>query len=983
MKLGYRSLGVGSLRVSALGLLLYAGFTAGQSQKNAPDYLKDVQPIFKARCSPCHTDGGDKGGLKLDSYADLMKSGDSGAMFVPGNPEKSELMVRIVGSDGGPQMPKGFKPLSANDLKLISDWIKAGGKNSTSGPVKHWAYVPPVRPTVPVVKDGGWSKNEIDRFVYAGLMKAGMKPSPQADKVTLLRRLSLDLIGLPPTPAEVDAFMADKTPGAYEKAVDRLLANPHFGERMALPWLDAARYADSNGFQQDGDTYQYVWRDWVVRAFNSDKPYDQFTIEQLAGDLLPGSTLDQKVATGFNRNHMLNGEGGAIAEEQRNVILFDRVDTTSTTWMGLTMACARCHDHKYDPLTQRDYYSMMAFFNNVPETGVPPGGGQYRIADPWVYAGSPEEMKAIADAESKLKKATERQAAVRKSPEFALALDQWRKGALLKVAEAKAAQAEFGVWNEVGVFSAANYDEAFAKEFGPEKSGVVTGKAHPEWTDGKSYALNGDATAFYLARTIKVNQEADFLFSIGSDDGVKVFFNGRELASDKGQRAAVPDTTLLNVRLKKGENHLLIKIVNNAGIGGFYFKAFAGGFKDEVLAQLDQPAKVSALFAMQVGTPESKKADEAVRAADRNLNSLKSKLPQVMVMSDAMPRKTRILSRGNYEAPLDEVSPAWPKVLGASTGAKPNRLDLAKWMVSPANPLTARVEVNRIWQTLFGTGLVKTSENFGVQGEAPVNQALLDWLSVDFRESGWRIKRLIKQIVMSSTYRQSSKVTKEMLAKDPENQHLGRGARFRLASPLIRDVALASSGLLEPKIGGKPVYPYQPAGIWDGLAITKERDFTYPQSKGADNYRRSLYTFWRRTAAPGNMFDTANRQACTVRASRTSTPLHALTMLNDVTWVEAGRALAQKILPIKTPETRMTEAFRRVCARRPKPDELAILMRSVNKALTLFKANPALADEFLKQGDLPLDPKINKPELAAYAAACQAIFNLDEAMTRE
>jgi len=744
-------------------------------------YAADVAPIFRAHCSPCHTGDQRAGGLSLESFANLMKGGVSGPSVVKGSAQRSNLVERILGKGGLPRMPMGFKPLSPRDQGLIEAWINQGAK-AGSEVRKHWAFVVPKRPPVPKV--GAWALNPIDNFILAKLKKVGLEPSPPTDKVTLLRRVTLDLIGLPPTPSEVDAFMADRSPKAYERVVDRLLASPHYGERMALPWLDAARYADSNGYQQDGDTYQYVWRDWVVRALNANMPFDQFTIEQLAGDLLPSPTQDQLIATAFNRNHMLNGEGGAIAEEQRNVNLFDRVDTTAATWQGLTLACARCHDHKYDPLSQRDYFSMMAYFNQVPETGVPSGGGQYRVADPWIYAGTPAELKRLADAEA--------------------------------------------------------------------------------------------------------------------------------------TRARVP--------------------------------------KDD---------------------------NEGAARADAELAKLREGLPRVMVMSDAKPRITRVLHRGNYEEPLEEVKPAPPASLGAAPKLG-NRLGLAKWIFSPRNPPPARGPGNRAWQLLFVRGQGPTEENFGVKGEPPTHPELLDWLAVEFSEKGWDVKRLHKLIVMSNTYRQSSKVTPFSLKRDPANIYHARAPRFRMPSMLLRDSALAASGLLNRTMGGKPVYPYQPAGIWDGLAITLERDFTYPQSKGTDNHRRSLYTFWRRTVAPGNMFDSSSRQVCTVKPSLTSTPLHALTMLNDVTWVEAGRALARSVIDLPA-SSRLSEAFRRVCARRPRPAELAILQRALSRSAEAFRSNPKAASDYLNVGETRLrsDEEGRSAEVAALAAVCVAIFNLDEAMTRE
>ena len=776
----------GIFAIGPFGLLL-----ANSPDGPKVDFNHDVQPILNAHCSRCHSGDQKQGGFSFKTSQLMLAGGESGKLVVPGKSGSSLLITRIEGKGGMPRMPMGFGPLSEKDISTIRTWVDQRCVVSSPGNHAHWAYLKPVRPKVPKTSNPTWIRNPIDAFVLSRLDKEGLKPSPQAEKVTLIRRLTLDLTGLPPTPQEVDAFIGDHSPNAYEKVVDRLFASPHYGERMALPWLDAARYADSNGFQQDGDTYQYVWRDWVIKAMNDNMPFDQFTTLQLAGDLLPTAgksdqaIREQLIATAFNRNHMLNGEGGAIPEEQRNVALFDRVDTTSTTWLGLTMTCARCHDHKYDPLTQKDYYSLMAFFNNVPETGTPTDTiGQYYIAKPWVFAGTDAEM------------------------------------AKMKTLEA-----------------------AVAAE------------------------------------------------------------------SDK----------------KKKET------------------------------------------------------------AQKTLDQFKNSIPKVMVMSDAQPRKSHIYSRGNYEAPLDAVTCATPAVFPPMPNAAPNnRLGLAEWMMSPENPLTARVQVNRYWQTFFGKGLVKTPENFGVQSEPPTNPELLDWLAVEFRESGWNVKHVQRLIVTSSTYRQSSKVSPLMEKLDPANRYLARGARFRLPSMLLRDEALAASGLINLQMFGKPVYPYQPKAIWSGLNITDERDFTYPQSKGADLYRRSVYTFWRRTIGPGDMFDAASRQVCTVRQSQTSTPLHALTTLNDVTWVEAGRALASlELSSASSPDSRLSEAFRRVCARRPSLKELQILNRMLARSLSAFRADPSAADAFLNQGEFKPNPKQDPIELAAYSNVCLAIFNLDEALTRE
>lgn len=834
--------------LAALGgvCLIYGAFAAPQAPSQV-DFQHDVLPIFRAHCMPCHTAKDKAAGLDLTQFSGLGKN------VIAGQASKSEMMIRILGQGGKPRMPMGFKPLSPEDTKTIRDWIDQGAKKvASTGPKKHWAFVAPVRPKPPVPKTAGWVRNPIDAFILSRIEREGLKPSVEADRVTLLRRVTLDLTGLPPTPAEVDAFIADKSPTAYEKAVDRLLASPHYGERMALPWLDAARYADSNGFQQDGDTFQYVWRDWVVRALNENMPFDRFTIEQLAGDLLPEPSLGQLIATGFNRNHMLNGEGGAIPEEQRNVVLFDRVDTTATAWLGLTMACARCHDHKYDPLSQRDFYSFMAYFNQVPESGVPSGGGQYRIADPWVYVGDPFQMMEFDALRKSFEASREAAKRYEAGPESEAARRVWEPKGAEELAKSTDA-------NDLAILKIIQTPE-------PERSADVARRLHE----------------FYLERGLE--------------------------EPGKGHRRA--------------------------------WKRWEEG-----------------------------------------LNRLRSRMPRVMIMSDRQPRKTYVYNRGNYEEPLDEVRPAVPASLPKMETK--NRLDLAKWIVDKRNPLTTRVQVNRAWQLFFGRGLVRTEENFGIKGEPPTHPELLDWLAVDFRESGWNMKRLNKMIVMSATYRQTSKMSAAHKAKDPANVWYARSSRFRMPSMLLRDMALASSGLLNPQIGGKPVYPYQPKGIWDGLSITLERDFTYPQSKGDENHRRSLYTFWRRTVAPGNMFDASSRQVCTVKPSLTSTPLHALTMLNDVTWVEAGRGLAVQVMPLVGDEARLKEAFRRVCGRRPNANELKVLSRSLQRSRQAFTADPEAARKFLTQGDSPLPEKVDVVELAALASVCLAIYNLDEAMTRE
>jgi hypothetical protein len=638
------------------------------------------------------------------------------------------------------------------------------------------------------------------------------------------------------------------------------MASPHYGERMALSWLDAARYADSNGFQQDGDTWQWIWRDWVVSALNDDLPFDQFTIWQLAGDLLPNATTEQKIASGFNRNHLLNGEGGAIPEEQRWVNLFDRMETTSTTWLGLTMNCAQCHDHKYDPMTQKDYYSMLDAFNRVPESGTPQYfSSRIRVAPPLIELPTEENKTKISEIEKEI--------------------------VVKDMAIPKLLNAAFDGWKK-GLFSNGNS------------------------TEGK-----------------------------GLPDSLSTLLNKPEADRTNEEKAEIEN------QLRK---HFDEKVLPELKSRITEFKE-----KDDLTQQL-----------------AAYKADQT---------------PRVMVMSDDKPRETFILSRGEYLTPGEKVTFATPAFLPPMAADAPkNRLGFAQWLVSPNHPLTARVQVNRMWQHYFGSGIIKTAEDFGVQSEYPIHGPLLDWLAVQFREDGWSMKRLHRLIVTSATYRQSSRVTEQLRTHDPENRLYARASRFRMPAMILRDWALASSGMLNDKSSGAPVYPYQPDGIWESLAITKERDFTYPASHGADLYRRSLYTFWRRTVSPANMFDSSNRQACRVRQTPTSTPLHALTTLNDPTWVEAARKLAEKCMTSATGiDQQLAMAFRRVLGRSPSAHDLDILVRAFKKQQARYSADLDAAKQLLTVGESARDESLPVDHHAALSAVCLAILNLDEAVSRE
>ena len=815
------------MRIADLALLLVAWAPAARA--DAPvNYGRDVRPILAENCFYCH--GQDPNHRKADVRLDTEAGQRADGVIVPGDPAASELVRRILAEDPEEQMPPpdSNRHLSGAQKDLLRRWVAEGAPFEG-----HWAY----RAPLPAAAAGS---NPVDALIDARIRDAGLTPGPEADRRALLRRVSLDLIGLPPTPEELDAFLADDRPAAFDRVVDRLLASPHYGERMAIPWLEAARYADSNGFQQDGDTFQWAWRDWVVAALNDNMPFDRFTVEQLAGDLLPDATPRQRLATAFNRNHLLNGEGGAIPEEQRFNILFDRVDVTATNWLGLTVACAQCHDHKYDPITQRDYYSLLAAFNNVGESGVVGGAPtRIRLADPTLDVATPEQK--------------------------------------------------------------------------------ATRAAHSRVVAGLKEALAGR----------------------------QQLWEARVLADP-----APPDATIRNLLADPSPDGKPARAKEVAA----YFRS-----------------KVDPALAGQLA------------AAERDARDFEDDYPRVMVMADDRPRPTAILDRGQYLTPREPVECGTPGFLPPlPPGAPRNRLGLARWLVAPEHPLTARVAVNRAWQTFFGAGLVRTSEDFGVQGDTPTHPELLDWLAVEFRESGWDVKRLHRLIVTSDAYRRSSRASAEQRTRDPGNRLLARFPRVRLPAMLLRDLALAASGLLDPRVGGKPVYPYQPPDVWATLAITKERDFTYPASTGRDLYRRSLYTFWRRTIGPANMFDASARQACKVRPSVTNTPLHALTTLNDPTWVEAARALAARALrATPDPEARVAFVTRRVLARDPTAAEAPVLRRLLDRQAARYRSDPQSARDLLGVGAAPRDEALDPAEHAAWANLCLAVFNLDEALTRE
>jgi mono/diheme cytochrome c family protein len=758
------------------------------------DFAHDVLPALKASCFQCHGAEKQAAGLRMDSRAFLLKGGVSGTALLPGQGKASLIVQRALGMGGKPRMPLGFAPLSPAQMAKLTAWIDQGAVWPESVNAKHWAYVRPVLPKTLVVKNKTWVRSPIDAFVLARLEKAGLTPSPEAPKETLLRRVSLDLTGLPPSPKEIDAFLADKSPDAYAKVVDRLLASPQYGERWARLWLDLARYADTNGYEKDGRRSIWPYRDWVIDAFNRDMPFDTFTIEQIAGDMLPNATPAQKIASGFHRNTMLNEEGGVDRAEQRWLTVVDRVSTTAQIWLGTTLQCAQCHNHKYDPFTMKEYYQFFAFFDHCDEPA----------------------LKVITP---------------------------------IQEAQKKTLQTELD-------------------------------------------ALNAERTNLQNA---------------GRPPADRIEALDKQIADMKKQIDGIlPAETLV--------------------------------FQE--------------------------KSDNLVPATFTHI-------------------------KGGFLAKDEEVKAAVPAVLNPLPAGQPvNRLGLARWLVDRDNPLTARVAVNRIWEQLFGRGLVETTEDFGTQGQKPTHPELLDWLAVRFEtpadasspaDCGWSQKRLLRLIVLSATYRQASKVSPALQERDPTNRLLARGPRFRMEAEMLRDSALSCAGLLSLKVGGPSVFPFQPEGIW----VMPYNGDTWKLSDGDDHYRRGLYTFWRRTSPYPSFlsFDASSREYCTVRRIRTTTPLQALTTLNDPAFFDAARGLARRMKAEggAAISDRFSFGFRACVARRPKPDEMRRLSALYTKELTRYQANAKAALSIA--GGKTAQP--DTAEIAALTIVANVLLNLDETLTKE
>jgi hypothetical protein len=1046
-----RSIAIGC----AASLLAGSGFIRAQSQA-APvaaagsiDFTRDIQPIFKTYCYECHGPKKARARLRLHAPDFIRRGGESGPIIVPGKSHDSLLIRRVLGLDGDDRMPLDADPLPGDVIARLRAWIDQGapgaganGQALAAGPAaaaadaieEHWAYVKPVHPAPPSVRTPAWVRNPIDRFVLARLEAEKLAPSAEAAKSTLLRRVALDLTGLPPTPGDLDAFLADPSPDAYERVVDRLLASPHYGERWARPWLDLARYADTNGYEKDNRRAIWKYRDWVIDALNRDLPFDKFTIEQIAGDMLPNATLEQKIASGFHRNAMSNEEGGVDPEESRYEVLVDRVNTTATVWLGTTLGCAQCHNHKYDPFSQKDYFRMLAFFASTDYDSRTFGDGT-RFFEPTLDLATAEQETARKNQQAEIDRLEQELKAV--TPAVRDAQTKW---------EESMRSADTG-WTRLAADAVSATNGVVLKVL-PDGSVLASGD-NPKLT---SYTLTGstmlqgitgvrldalpdpslpkggpgrDAYGHFRVTGIEVGiapvgndrqpPERVRFQTIKVDDSAAAFEPGEFLAaqSDKRDRTrgswainAMRDTERLPRRAvlaaaapfgSGGGTRITVRVDQLDGtigqsIGRFRVSltSVANPLEGAELAPrlrrlLDvpagerTPAQVEELAtAFRASSPLLKPTRDALAAARKALTTLD--IPSTLVMRER-PEFERpsfeLRVRGSFAARSDRVYARTPAALHPMRDDMPvNRLGLARWLVDENNPLVARVAVNRLWEQMFGRGIVETSEDFGTQGAPPSHPQLLDWLATEFIAKGWSQKALVREIVLSATYRQSSAVQPQLADRDPYNRLLARGPRVRMEAEMIRDVALSTSGLLSPKMFGPSVFPLQPDGIWNQPYSSDK----WTTSSGDDRYRRSLYTFWRRTSPyPSFMtFDATSRELCTVRRVRTNTPLQALTLLNDPASFEAARALAHRMTAVPGgPRLRAASGVKLVLSREATPKELDRLVAMYEQELKHYRSRTDAAALVASGNDE--DPA----DLSAWTIVASVLLNLDEAVTKE
>ncbi len=1195
--------------VVALIVLGTAGFAASRSAPSgapatvipaalpitgAPDagsvrYGRDVRRILSDRCFQCH--GSDPNtraaNLRLDVREEAVADRKGGAAIVPGDAAGSQLWRRINSHDALDVMPPpsaAKRPINDAEKAVIKRWIDEGAAYEP-----HWAFQPPAAPPAPVSEGDRWSKNDLDRFVLATMRSRGVAPSPEADRATLLRRVTHDLTGLPPTTEELRAFVADTSEDAYERVVDRLLTTEPYrtrvAERLASTWLDQARYADTSGIHMDAGRQIWPWRDWVLRAFRDNMPYDRFLREQLAGDLIPDATTDQLVASGFNRNHVTTDEGGAIAEEYLVEYAVDRVATTSSVFLGLTMGCARCHDHKYDPITQDDFYGMYAFFNSIEEPGLYSQlPDPTRAFEPFISVPAPEQTEVIERLKATIKRYTEQMdgalpgetealgahlAGVRAGAgwvrpritgatasdastkleagadgfvtasgpvpaidEYTVTLAEVPAGAntvLIEIAGADDAAAAgrspngngvvtgavierlgadgaadrvplvwawadhaqkngdfeatgvldgsagsgwafgaheepgkrlllltsqkpfagasgsarltlsfrskytqhsvarfrvsvgatsdtgaaslpvaMGRWQMAGPFTASSFDALYDTAFGPEttppEDNATVFAGDRRWgfnerlVDGAIVPLNDGASATYVGRAVWSPSEREIELSLGSDDGIRVFVNGEGVFTKKIDRGPTMDSERVKVRLRAGENSIVLKIINTGGPSAYYFRAIEGAsvMAPELVGAVVPEDATTANHSERVARawrrtfPEYAKIETARTASEAELAKLEAAMPKSMVMKElATPRETFVLTRGQYDRPdrSRPVQRAVPRALGALPADVPrDRLALAGWMTAPENPLVARVAVNRMFELVFGQGIVRTSDDFGYQGEWPTHPEMLDALAVGFREGGWDVRALLRLMVTSATYRQSSRVREDLSESDPDNRLLARYPRRRMSAEQIRDQALYVSGLLVEKLGGPSVKPYQPDGLWQEVAMPQSNTREYQRGMGEELHRRSLYTYWKRACPPPSLqtFDAPTREACMIRRPSTNTPLQALVLWNDEQYLEAARLLAARTLSEPgDDDARLAALVRRCASRELEAAELVLLREALADFRSRYTGSPEDAKKLLTVGVVPAPDSIPAPELAAWTMVASSVLNFHETITQD
>jgi mono/diheme cytochrome c family protein len=1053
--------------LAAASFLALPAFQAVAAEK--PSFNRDVRPILAENCFACH--GPDSASRKADLRLDRREVAVKAGAIAPGKPDESEMIRRINAADQDEVMPPAslHRQLTASQKETLKAWIAAGAEYQPL-----WSFIPPVKAALPTVKNPSWVRNPIDHFVLSALERRGLQPAAEADRRTLARRLSLDLTGLPPAPETVEAFVNDKSPNAYEKLVDRFMNSPQWGEHRTRYWLDAARYGDTNGIHFDNYREMWSYRDWVIDAFNQNMPFDRFTVEQLAGDLLPNPADDQRIATGFNRCNITTNEGGAINEEYLVLYTRDRTETTARVWMGLTANCAVCHDHKFDPLPQKEFYALSAFFNNTTQAAL---DGNVKDTPPVMFVpGSAEDRRRwkiidrqIADLKNEIKnrklaahsdfekwvagpaKTSFSAKAPSEGLEFYAPLSEGRGRNVSITVDSKprtVALAADAAWGPGPAYSESG--DGAAKAFMPQDKtplavaeagdmesqqafsyggwvklnrNVGSGAVMARMDNGNAFRgwdmwLQNDRPGAHL-----INRWPDNAIKVVSKNpikpgqwhhvmvtydgsrraaGAKIYIDGKPQPVDV-ESDSLRDTMRTKVPLKIAQRNTTDRVkglalqdlrIYRRHLSDADVDQLASGIRLATILQkpADKRSKAEngALFDFWLQRDDKPFRDLTARLAETEKDQMAIRLRGTVahVMQERPgPPKAYVLFRGDYDKRREEVSAATPAFLPPMPADLPrNRLGFAKWLVRPEHPLTARVAVNRFWQEIFGTGLVKTTDDFGVNGEVPVHQELLDWLAVDFRESGWDVKRLFRMIVLSAAYRQSAAATPEKLEIDPQDRLLSRGPRFRMDAEMVRDYALAASGLLVEKIGGPSVRPYQPPGIWDEVGLPEGNTRIYRMDSGDKLYRRSLYTFWKREAPPASMdiFNAPARDACCVRRERTNTPLQALVTLNDPQFVEAARHLAEMTLKQsgEKPESRIEFLARRLLARPLQPKELQIVENSLDGLLKHYKAAPAEAKSLLKVGESPADPKVDQSTLAAWTMLTNELMNLDEVLNK-